>query len=199
MADNIYALTTTVNENFDGYEDINELTFYPYEEISFIVKNTKVVVVNVVTSTGLHLDRTDLSGMLDNPLRGLDSQPEDTGEGSVLCPNDTLVETFDITDDVNTTLTTAEVTTNLVTFDNLEILVSDFIVKDNNRYLKRVTIQYDNSNLDAYIDYGSGFIDASSGEVTIPASTSNSAIYKLENTSGSQQELSRVTCVYEFW
>lgn len=198
MADTVYTTTTNLKENIDGYEEEQEIVFYPKEKRSSRIKNTKVVVTNVVSTYGIHLDRENLDGVLDNDTLYLDAEPEDTGEGSVLCPDNTLVEKFEITDDLDVDNSTATISIGSVSFEDLEILDSLEIVKDLNRYLKSITIQTDNSNLTMFIKYDSSWVETT-GKVIIPNNISHKAYYRILNNTGETQELTQVTCVYEFW
>ena len=99
-----------IKENLDGIEGVKDIVFYPQERIRFRLKNVKVYVNYVLTSDGLHFDR-DID-FWDNPARRFDAGSgsfEGIFPSSITASNNTFVEDFRTTDDINMDDTTATI------------------------------------------------------------------------------------------
>lgn len=104
MVNEIYNTAVDLKENLEGYEELQDVIYYPSENVRTRIKNTKVYTQDTVSALGIHLDREDVSGVLDNPLLKLDATPDfDKVLHSITCPNGELIELFNIPEDVVST------------------------------------------------------------------------------------------------
>jgi len=94
MADPIYSTITFTKHNLDGVEDVYEVYITPREELRARERIISVKRQQTIVPNGIHLDRFNANGVLDNPNLQLDTTASPPEEVALINPFNHHIEKF---------------------------------------------------------------------------------------------------------
>ena len=213
--DNNLPHTETANSDPLGYFRYNIIggygnTEYTYGECPTGVmgdfrvyedKQLDATEVNALYNEGFG-QRYDYLGFWNNPDRQFDADPVDANPvlQSITSPGNTLIEDFRVTDDIDTVNTTADIqTTNRkAVLDDEEIIITNQITLHPTKYIKDINITLSNADLDLFIKWDGSWIEIDKSYL-LDNELSHDFYVKVENNTGSQQELDKMIINYSYW
>lgn len=223
MAEEIYNTAVDFKENLEGYEDIQDVVYYPVEKYRTRIKNTKIYTQHMITNEGIHLDRDDGTAILDNSNLKLDVQPEDKQLHAVVCPKGEYIELFNIEEDIvsneNVVFTPNQIEISepqwglLVPFEVPSTTseyktsaISEVFEFQPNKMIRHIEFKVNDGedlNIKKFIDYGLGFVEIEDELLVEDNATAsyypNKLRWKIENQDSNPVTITKVFIKFDYF